>query len=84
MRRHHHPDKVTELYIDEVGVSPAFQRRGIACKMLDAMFAIGRENDCEEAWVDTEPDNVAARAIHESRKEPHGSAENVVMYAYEL
>ena len=38
---HRHPDKVTELYIDEVGVTPAFQRQGIARKMLDAMFAIG-------------------------------------------
>ncbi|WP_246675661.1 GNAT family N-acetyltransferase [Mesorhizobium sp. B1-1-4] len=31
---------MTELYIDELGVSPAFQRQGIARKMLDAMFAI--------------------------------------------
>ncbi len=48
---HRHPDKVSELYIDEVGVSPAFQRQGIARKMLDAMFVIGREHGCEEAWV---------------------------------
>jgi len=81
---HRHPDKVTELYIDEVGVSPAFQRQGIARKMLDAMFDIGRENGCEEAWVGTEQDNVAARALYESRKEPHGSAEDFVMYVYRL
>ncbi|MBZ9773118.1 GNAT family N-acetyltransferase [Mesorhizobium sp. CO1-1-8] len=81
---HRHPDKVSELYIDEVGVSPAFQRHGIARKMLDAMFAIGRENGCEEAWVGTEPDNGAARALYESRKEPHGPAESFVMYVYEL
>ena len=60
---HRNPDKVSELYVDEVGVSPAFQRQGIARKMLDAMFAIGREHGCEEAWVGTEPDNVAARAL---------------------
>lgn len=81
---HRHPDKVTELYIDEVGVSPAFQRQGIARKMLDAMFEIGRENGCEEAWVGTEPDNVAARALYESRKEPHGPAEDFVMYVHRL
>ncbi|MES0136892.1 GNAT family N-acetyltransferase [Mesorhizobium sp. M0016] len=40
---HRHPDKVNGLYIDEVGVSPAYQRQGIARKMLDAMFALGRE-----------------------------------------
>lgn len=59
---HRHPDKVTELYIDEVGVAPPFHRQGIARRMLDAMFAIGREHGCEEAWVGTEPDNLPARA----------------------
>lgn len=78
---HRHPDKVSELYIDEVGVSPAFQRQGIARKMLDAMFMIGREQGCEEAWVGTEPDNVAARSLYESRG---AVAEPFVMYVYRL
>jgi ribosomal protein S18 acetylase RimI-like enzyme len=81
---HRHPDKVSELYIDEVGVTPAFQRQGIARKVLDAMFAVGREQGCEEAWVGTEPDNAAARALYESRREPHGPAEEFVMYVYRL
>jgi aminoglycoside 6'-N-acetyltransferase I len=81
---HRHPDKVSELYIDEVGVAPAFQRRGIATRMLDAMFELGREHGCKETWVGTEPDNVAARALYEARKEPHGPAEEFVMYGYEL
>ena len=81
---HRHPDKVSELYIDEVGVSPAFQRQGIARKMLDAMFTLGREHGCGEAWVGTEPDNSAARALYESRKEPPGPAEEFVMYVYQL
>jgi ribosomal protein S18 acetylase RimI-like enzyme len=78
---HRHPDKVSELYIDEVGVSPAFQRQGIAQDMLDAMFAIGREHGCEEAWVGTEPDNLAARALYDSR---NSVAEPFVMYVYRL
>ncbi|UVC16434.1 GNAT family N-acetyltransferase [Mesorhizobium onobrychidis] len=81
---HRHPDKVSELYIDEVGVAPAFQRQGIARKMLDAMFELGREHGCEEAWVGTEPRNVSARALYEARKEPHGPAEEFVMYVYRL
>ncbi|RWN63967.1 GNAT family N-acetyltransferase [Mesorhizobium sp.] len=81
---HRHPDKVSELYIDEVGVAPAFQRQAIATKMLDAMFELGREHGCEEAWVGTEPDNVAAQALYESRKEQHGPAEAFVMYVYRL
>ena len=81
---HRHPDKVSELYIDEVGVSPAFQRQGIARKMLDAMFTLGREHGCGEAWVGTEPDNEPARALYETRKEPHEKAEDFVMYVYRL
>ena len=49
--------------------------------MLDAMFAIGREHGCEEAWVGTEPDNVPARALYESRD---SVAEPFVMYVYRL
>jgi aminoglycoside 6'-N-acetyltransferase I len=78
---HRHPDKVTELYIDEVGVTPAFTRQGIARKMLDAMFALGRSLGCEEAWVGTEHHNSAARGLYESRG---GVGEPFVMYVYEL
>jgi aminoglycoside 6'-N-acetyltransferase I len=78
---HRHPDKPTELYIDEVGVTPALQRQGIARRMVAEMFALGRELGCEEAWVGTEPDNAAARALYES----HGAkGEPFVMYGYEL
>lgn len=46
---HRHPDKPTELYIDEVGVAPTFQRQGIARQLLDEMFALGKALGCEEA-----------------------------------
>jgi len=60
---HRHPDlRPTELYIDEVAVTPARQRQGIAARLLDAAFALGRELGCAEAWVGTEPDNVAVEA----------------------
>jgi aminoglycoside 6'-N-acetyltransferase I len=81
---HRHPDKVAELYIDEVGVAPPFQRQGIARKMLDEMFKLGRELGCGEAWVGTEPDNLAARRLYESRTETGEPAEPFVMYLYEL
>jgi ribosomal protein S18 acetylase RimI-like enzyme len=81
---HRHPDKVSELYIDEVGVTPAYQRQGIARNMLKAMFGLGREHGCEAAWVGTESDNTAARALYESHKEPGAPAESFVMYVYRL
>jgi ribosomal protein S18 acetylase RimI-like enzyme len=61
---HRHPDKPTELYVDEVGVTPALQGRGIARRMIEDAFAWGRELGCEEAWVGTEPDNAAAIALY--------------------
>src|SRR3712207_6400975 len=48
---HRHPDKPAELYIDEVGVAHEHQRQGIAKSMLAALFTLGRELGCEEAWV---------------------------------
>jgi ribosomal protein S18 acetylase RimI-like enzyme len=78
---HRHPDKVTELYIDEVGVAPGYQRQGIARRMLDEMFAIGKARGCEEAWVGTEHDNVPARRLYESGG---SEAEPFVMYVYKL
>jgi len=78
---HRHPDKATELYIDEVGVTPALQRRGIAREILDRMFEFGRSLGCEEAWLGTELDNFPARRLYESRG---AGAEAFVMYVYEL
>ena len=78
---HRHPDKATELYIDEVGVTPAMQRQGIARQMLNAMYALGRELGCEETWVGTENDNAAANGLYRS----YGvEGEPFVMYLMEL
>ena len=78
---HRHPDKATEFYIDEVGVTPALQRHGIATRRLDELFAFASSIGCEEAWVGTEPDNVAARSLYERFG---GKAGTFVMYEYEL
>jgi len=63
---HRHPDKPTELYIDDLGVSEKFQRRGIATRLLEQLFMIGAERDCEEVWVATEPDNEIAIKLYDS------------------
>ena len=81
---HRHPDKVAELYIDEVGVSPAFQRKGIARAMVERMLAIGNELGCGEAWVGTEPDNLPARGLYERLEVKENQAETFVMYVYRL
>lgn len=79
---HRHPDlRPTELYIDEVAVTPAFQRQGIAARMLEMAFALGRDLGCAEAWVGTEPDNLPAKALYERRSLP---ATSYVMYVIKL
>ena len=76
-----HPDKALELFIDEVGVAPAFRRQGIARKLFNAMLERGKALGCEEAWVGTELDNVPARGLYESFDVP---PEQFVLYTYKL
>ncbi len=76
---HYHPDKPTELYIDELGVSPRWQRRGIGRQLLDALLKIGRTEGCEEVWVGTEPDNVAAKTLYGRRAQ----GEPFLMYVWD-
>src|SRR5213595_533260 len=64
---HLSPDQPDELYIDNMGVDPAFQRRGIGGRLLDELLAWGRERGCPYAWLGTETDNEPARALYESR-----------------
>ena len=82
---HRHPDKPTELYIDEVGVAAGYRRRGIARRMLEAMLEHGKAIGCEEAWVGTESDNLPARELYGKRHGPEdGGAEEFVMYVFKL
>src|SRR6185437_16533729 len=59
-----HPDKPRELWINEVGAAPTHRRLGIGRRLLDALFERGRSLGCRQAWVATEPANVAARQLY--------------------
>jgi aminoglycoside 6'-N-acetyltransferase I len=61
---HVHPDQAPTLYVVEVAVAHTQQRRGVAKAMLEALFAHGRTLGCTTAWVGTERDNTAARALY--------------------
>jgi ribosomal protein S18 acetylase RimI-like enzyme len=61
-----HPDKPPQLWINEVGVSPSHRRKGIAKGVLSALLSIGRELGCTEAWILTNEENAAARALYRS------------------
>ena len=68
-----HPDKPAQLFINEVGVAPSHQRRGIASELLRLLLAHGRALGCVEAWVAADEDNAPARALYTKaggRQEP--------------
>jgi len=79
---HRHPDKPTELYVDEVGTASTHLRRGIARMMMDELFAWGRELGCTEAWLGTETDNEPAKALY--RRYRPTEDETIQYFLFEL
>ena len=61
-----HPDKPTELWINEVGVSPGHQRRGLGKMVVRALVAHGETLGCVNAWVLTDRGNPAAMRLYAS------------------
>lgn len=78
---HLSPDQPDELYIDNMGVAPPLQRKGLGGRLLHELMSWGREHGCAYAWLGTEPDNVAARALYTSRG---GRAAAMLMIEYEV
>jgi aminoglycoside 6'-N-acetyltransferase I len=78
---HRHPDKVTELYVDEVGTASTHRHQGIATAMVDAMFAWARELGAREAWLGTELDNLEANGLYRKLKGKH---DTIAYYEFEL
>lgn len=63
---HHHPDKPTELFLDEIGTGEDWRRQGIARSLMRMVFERADAEGIEEIWLGTEPDNLPARGLYES------------------
>jgi ribosomal protein S18 acetylase RimI-like enzyme len=59
-----HPDKPTELFLNELGVEEPFRRRGAATALLAALKELGRSRGCSAIWVLTDEANPAAMATY--------------------
>ncbi len=59
-----HPDKAPELWVNEVGVAPAQQGRGVGRRILAVLLEHGRSLGCQEAWLLTDDSNAAARRMY--------------------
>jgi aminoglycoside 6'-N-acetyltransferase I len=82
--RYVHPDKPRpELWINEVGVAPSHQRRGVGRAIVAELLALARREGCGAAWVLTEAGNVAARSLYAAAggREPD---ETTVLYEFAL
>jgi ribosomal protein S18 acetylase RimI-like enzyme len=84
-----HPDKLPELWVNEVAVAPGYQRRGLGKALLKALLEVGRALNCTEAWVLTDRSNLAAMALYLSRGGAEGvggagSANPIVGYTFDL
>ncbi|MBI1339724.1 GNAT family N-acetyltransferase [bacterium] len=61
---HIQPDAPSELYIDNLGVTPGHKRRGVATRLLRALIAWGADRGGRSVWVATEVDNDEARGFY--------------------
>ena len=61
-----HPDKPAELWINEVGVAPSHQGRGVGKAVIRALLQHGERLGCGEAWVLTDRSNHAALRLYAS------------------
>ena len=59
-----HPDKLPQLWVNEVALAPTYRRRGLGRAVLKALFEVGRALNCTEAWVLTDRNNLAAIALY--------------------
>lgn len=78
-----HPDKPRQLFIIEVGVDDAWQRRGIGTELMRRINELANEAGCAESWVATEEDNLGARGLYD-RTLGKCADDRFVVYGYEL
>ncbi|MDQ3767384.1 MAG: GNAT family N-acetyltransferase [Actinomycetota bacterium] len=77
-----HPDEPKpEMFLNELGVEPAFQRRGIATALMQELIELCRSRGCSEMWVGTEETNTAAMRTYRSTG---GKREAFVLFTYEI
>jgi len=78
-----HPDKPTELWINEVGVAPAHQSQGVGKAIMNELLQLGRKLGCANAWVLTDRSNEAANRLYLSTG-GQVAAGDTVMYEFDI
>jgi len=61
-----HPDKPSEMWINELGVAPTHRARGIGKAVIQILLQHAKQIGCREAWVLTDRSNFAAMRLYQS------------------
>jgi ribosomal protein S18 acetylase RimI-like enzyme len=78
-----HPDKQSELFLNEIGVTQRDRRRGVARALIDELRRVGRERGCANIWVLTDEANTAAMNLYASTG-GMWNGDRQVMFEYDL
>lgn len=76
-----HPDKPAELWINEVGVAPEHQNKGVGKAIFQELFQLGKSLGCTTAWVLTDKDNLPANKLYQSAG---GENSETIMYEFKI
>ncbi|MEQ8318507.1 MAG: GNAT family N-acetyltransferase [Phycisphaerales bacterium] len=81
-----HPDKPPQAWINELATLEAYRGRGIGTALVRRMLGLLAERGYRQAWLATEHDNAAARAVYRKILQERGGSEDpaVVVYEYPL
>jgi ribosomal protein S18 acetylase RimI-like enzyme len=78
-----HPDKRSELFLNEIGVVESERRRGVARALIGELKAIGRAHGCVNLWVLTDEDNAPAMRLYRNTG-GRWDGSSSVMFEYDL
>lgn len=78
-----HPDKLPELFINEVGVADSHRRQGLATRLLRELLRLAKKLGCVDAWILSDRSNGPAMRLYAGIGGVE-TAEDVVMYSFPL
>lgn len=77
-----HPDKPSEMWINEVGVAPTHRARGVGKAVIQALLQHAKKIGCREAWVLTDRSNIAAMRLYQSTGGEEASRDQAMFTFY--
>lgn len=78
-----HPDKPPQLWINEIGVTPNKQNKGIGRQLIQQLLTVAEDRKCIFAWLGTDTDNYAAQSCFNAVSDGE-KPQSFLMYEWEL